>query len=264
MRSINNDLVTGNIVTSFAFIFAVAGLFPFDQSVSLGEESSRPNVLVIAVDDLSDYVSLLQNYPGIKTPNFDRLAKRSVNFTRAFCAAPICNPSRVAVLTGLAQHQTGVYQLGDRMTRSEPAMAAVALEENFRHHGYDTYLTGKYYHASEDHWLPKTRFDDAWTQRFFGRSVVPLIKTPDAQWPYVAVTSHDVGSAAISDRRYHYIHYADGSKELYDHETDPREYVRLAGKNEFELIIERLSQSIPKSWKPNGRNRIKNRQNFQE
>ena len=128
-------------------------------------DANSPNVLMIAVDDLSDYVSILQNHPGIKTPNFDRLAKRSVNFTRAYCAAPICNPSRVAVLTGMAPHETGVYQLGDRMSRSEPALAAVALEENFKRHGYDTYLTGKYYHANEDHWLPKGRLDAAWTQR---------------------------------------------------------------------------------------------------
>jgi len=46
--------------------------------------SARPNVLMIAVDDLNDYVSILQDHPGIKTPNFDRLAERGVNFTRAY------------------------------------------------------------------------------------------------------------------------------------------------------------------------------------
>ncbi len=117
-------------------------------SKAFSAEADPPNMLMIAIDDLSDYVSILQNHPGIKTPNFDRLAKRSVNFTRAYCAAPICNPSRVAVATGMAPHQTGIYQLGDRMSRSDPAMAAVTLEENFKRHGYETYVTGKYYHAN--------------------------------------------------------------------------------------------------------------------
>ena len=58
--------------------------------------NARPNVLMIAIDDLNDYISVLQNHPGIKTPNFDRLAARGINFTRAYCTAPLCNPSRVA------------------------------------------------------------------------------------------------------------------------------------------------------------------------
>ena len=127
--------------------------------------NARPNVLMIAIDDLNDYISVLQNHPGIKTPNFDRLAARGINFTRAYCAAPLCNPSRVALVTGMAPNQTGVYQLGDLISRSAPAMAAVALEEQFKRHGYDTYFTGKYYHAGEDHWWPKERLDAMWTER---------------------------------------------------------------------------------------------------
>ena len=62
---------------------------------------SRPNVLFIAIDDLNDYISPLDNHPGVRTPHFDRLAKRSVNFANAHCAAPACHPSRVAVMTGV-------------------------------------------------------------------------------------------------------------------------------------------------------------------
>jgi len=97
--------------------------------------AGQPNVLMIPVDDLGDYISILQNHPGIKTPNFDRLAKRSVNFTRA----------------------------------------------------------------------------------------------------------------------YHFIRYADGAKELYDHQNDPHEYVNLAKQPELAPVIERLSVSLPTSWISNGR-----------
>ena len=40
--------------------------------------ADQPNVLFISIDDLNDYISPLDNHPGIKTPHFDRLAKRSV------------------------------------------------------------------------------------------------------------------------------------------------------------------------------------------
>ncbi len=465
------------LILKLSVNFTVLLVVALNGHFTYGAESPSPNVLMIAVDDLCDYISILQNHPGIKTPNFDRLAKRSVNFTRAYCAAPICNPSRVAVLTGLAPHQTGVYQLGDLMSKSAPAMASIALEENFKRHGYDTYLTGKYYHAGEDRWLPKDRLDAAWTQRrptigddflkdgpnkiigggilsigpatigvesmpdtvnvkntrgwlsekhdkpffivhgihkphlsyvvpqeFFdiypldslvlpetvsddyddipdsvrttflrqgdlkkfaqirgqkngwkevmqaylasisfcdwvlgqildaldaseyadktivvlwsdhgyhigekewlhkralwtqttrapflmsvpsmttagkncdapvslldiyptlielcnldqrvpqqlaGHSLAPLLKDPHVSWPHIAVTSHDVGNTAITDARYHYIHCTDGSEELYDHHTDPREYNNLTHYPEFLPIIEQLAKSIPSSW----------------
>jgi len=449
-------------------------------NITLGAEPPRPNVLMIAVDDLSDYISILQNHPGIKTPNFDRLAKRSVNFTRAYCAAPLCNPSRVAVCTGMTPHQTGIYQLDDFMAKSAPAIAAVAMEEQFKRHGYDTYLTGKYYHGNPVNWWPEKRMAATWTerkppfsnhgpilkngnnvmgsgvhaigpapgdgetmpdvdilnntqrwlkqkhekpfflvhgiskphlsfvvpQRFFdmypldsivlpetpdddysdippvvkekvlnsqdlehfirirkagngwkevmqaylasisfcdwilgqvldslaaspyaestiivvwsdhgyhigekeklhkrslwsqtcrvpflisipgmntasrncaapvslldifptlnevcrldqdvpqalaGHSLAPLLKNPDAPWPHLALTSSAPGNAAVSDPRYRYIRYADGSDELYDHQNDPREYRNLAKQPDFKPVIARLAESLPKSWTP--------------
>ena len=62
--------------------------------------AQRPNVLFIAVDDLNDWVNCMGGRKGVHTPNFDRLAKRGVLFTNAHCAAPACNPSRVAIMTG--------------------------------------------------------------------------------------------------------------------------------------------------------------------
>jgi hypothetical protein len=94
---------------SHCTLFLTLLLTPLCSLHAADVPEQKPNILMIALDDLNAYVSILQNHPGIKTPNFDRLAKRSVNFTRAYCAAPVCNPSRVAVSTGMAPHQTGIY-----------------------------------------------------------------------------------------------------------------------------------------------------------
>lgn len=104
------------------------------------------NVLFIAVDDLNDYPSLLQDFPGIQTPNLDKFAEESITFTNAHCGGPICNPSRTSLLTGLAPHVTGVYDNGDHWTMSEEANAAVSLPEAFKAAGYTTYWAGKLYH----------------------------------------------------------------------------------------------------------------------
>ena len=54
----------------------------------------KPDILFIAVDDLNDYISPLANHPGVKTPHLERLARRSVTFANAHCAAPACHPTR--------------------------------------------------------------------------------------------------------------------------------------------------------------------------
>ena len=74
-------------------------------------------------------------------------------------------------------------------------------------------------------------------QMLAGHSLAPLLNDPDANWPYVAVSSHGEGNAAVTDARYHYIRYADGAEELYDHQNDPREYVNLAKQPELKPVI---------------------------
>lgn len=455
-------------------------LFFFSTVITLHAAETRPNVLMIAVDDLNDYVSILQNHPGIQTPNLERLAKRSVNFTRAYCAAPVCQPSRAAVTSGMAPHQTGIYELADPLKTSQPALAAISLEEQFKRHGYATYLTGKYYHGKTASWWPDDRVAAAWTekkppfsdhgpkgpkggdimgpgvyssgpapggmesmpdveilkntqgwlaqkhdkpffmvhgiskphlsfvvpQRFFdlyplasikrpeilqddysdipayakdsvlqekdlamfkrvsdteqgwekvmqaymasisfcdwvlgeildsldaspyaentiiilwsdhgyhigekaklhkralwtqtsrmpflihlpgmksagqpcaapvslldiyptlnelcrldqavpqalfGHSLAPLLADPSSTWPHLALTSHGPENAAVTDARYHYIRYADGSEELYDHQTDPREYKNLASQPDLKPVTQRLAAKIPTDWAP--------------
>ncbi len=110
-------------------------------------QKPRPNVLFIAVDDLNDYIALLQNFPGVKTPNLDALANTSLTFTRAYCAAPVCNPSRAAILSGLAPYRTGVYENTDKIINSNVIMQAAFLPEHFKDNGYITITRGKIFHT---------------------------------------------------------------------------------------------------------------------
>jgi len=80
-----------------AALFALA-LFGLFGGNSHAAETGRPNVLFIALDDLNHWVGHRGRNPQTKTPHIDRLARMGVTFTRAYCAAPICNPSRTALL----------------------------------------------------------------------------------------------------------------------------------------------------------------------
>ena len=69
----------------------------------------QPNVLMICVDDMNDWVGFLGGHPQAKTPNMNSLAAKGVNFTNAHCTAPGCSPSRNALLLGVEPHNSGLY-----------------------------------------------------------------------------------------------------------------------------------------------------------
>ncbi|MCH7685412.1 MAG: sulfatase [Planctomycetes bacterium] len=117
--------------------------------------AGRPNVLMIAIDDLNDWVGCLGGHPQAKTPNIDRLAARGVLFTNAHCAAPACNPSRAAVFSGKMPYHTGIWSNDSpRLLRKHPNL--LLLPGAFKKAGYLTLGTGKLLHSRSAN---KTLFD---------------------------------------------------------------------------------------------------------
>jgi arylsulfatase A-like enzyme len=109
---------------------------------------ARPNVLLIAVDDLNDWVGCLHGHPQARTPNLDRLAARGVLFANAHCQAPLCNPSRTSLLFGRRPTSTGVYGLAPDPRKVAALAPAVSLPQCFAAAGYHTAVTGKIFHDS--------------------------------------------------------------------------------------------------------------------
>ncbi|MDX2121745.1 MAG: sulfatase, partial [Gemmatimonadota bacterium] len=92
----------------------------------------------------------LGGHPQTRTPNLDRLAGQGVLFTNAHCAAPLCNPSRTAIMTGLRPSTSGVY-LNSQPFRRAPLLAnAVTLPLHLRGAGYRAIGAGKIYHGNPD------------------------------------------------------------------------------------------------------------------
>lgn len=80
-----------------------------------------------------------------------------------------------------------------------------------------------------------------------GHDVSPLLKNPNATWKHPAITTFGPGNHAIRTERWRYIEYHDGSRELYDHESDPNEWTNLANSPEHEKTIKRLSKLVPRN-----------------
>ena len=104
---------------------------------------AKPNVLLIAVDDLNTDLGCY-GHPLVHSPNVDRLAKRGVRFEKAYCQYPVCNPSRSSFMTGLYPEQTGVLSNAGNFRGKHPKL--VALSQHFMKHGYFAARVGKIYH----------------------------------------------------------------------------------------------------------------------
>ena len=109
-------------------------------------EKEKPNILFIAIDDLNDWVGYLGGHPQAKTPNIDRLIERGVGFSKAYTVAPLCNPSRVALLTGLYPSTTGVY--GNRNNFRKTLPNEITLMQYLKSNGYTTKGGGKIFHGN--------------------------------------------------------------------------------------------------------------------
>ena len=115
-------------------------------------ETERPNVLFIAVDDLR--VQLGCYGQPVETPHIDRLAAAGCRFERAYCQQTVCNPSRASVLTGLRPDTLGVYDLHTHFREKRPKVQT--LPQRFKADGYHTRCIGKVFH----NWVQPNRRGD--------------------------------------------------------------------------------------------------------
>ncbi|TWU31970.1 sulfatase [Novipirellula artificiosorum] len=133
-------------------------------------QTQRSNVLFIPIDDLNHWVGHLGRHPQARTPHIDRLAAMGVSFNKAYCAAPACNPSRIALMSGMRPSTTGCYDNSQdwRPTVSEETV----LNKTFLDAGYNSFGTGKIYHGSYGN-------TDKWTE-FHKTSSGSMTRHPSA------------------------------------------------------------------------------------
>ena len=131
---------------SRVYVWGVAMLLCLAGAAAADAPARKPNVLFIAIDDLNDWVGCLGGHPQARTPNMDRLAARGTVFLNAHCQAPLCNPSRSSLLTGLRPSTTGIYGLMPGIRDVATTRDRVTLPQYFARQGYFTAGFGKVFH----------------------------------------------------------------------------------------------------------------------
>ena len=83
-----------------------------------------------------------------------------------------------------------------------------------------------------------------------GVSMRALLANPNATWDRPALTTHGRNNHALRSQDYRYIRYADGGEELYDHRSDPMEFINLAGNSKTARVKAQIAEWLPKTNVP--------------
>lgn len=126
----------------------------------------RPNIIVILTDDHGYHDLGVQGAKDLRTPHIDSLARNGIRFTQGYVNAPLCGPSRAALLTGRYQNRFG-YEVNSG-PRPAPNFGLPESEKTLADYlkgaGYRTGLIGKWHLGERDGCRPTQRgFDE-----FFG------------------------------------------------------------------------------------------------
>ena len=155
-----------------------------------GAQATKPNILVIVVDQLRSTPAWLSQDPidAQRLPNIARLARGGVSFGSHYTASNDCTPARSTLLTGLYTHQTGCMITGGSTLNPEFPTWGTLLRE----HGYQTWWFGKWHLTRGDNkWSPGMSRDPTCELRLLRRHL-PLAQR--RAWPGLARRPPDHGA----------------------------------------------------------------------
>ena len=149
-----------------AFTASLLCLSATSLSAQLLTNDRPPNIIVITADDLGYGDLGSYGHPNIRTPHLDGMADEGQRWTSFYAQAPVCSPSRAALLTGRVHLRSGMY--GRRAAVLFPDSLAglpedeITLAEALRDLGYATGIVGKWHLGHRPEYLPTRHGFDSW------------------------------------------------------------------------------------------------------
>ena len=166
--------------------------------------ADTPNFIVIFCDDLGYGDLACFGHPSIRTPHLDRMAAEGMRFTEFYCAAPVCTPSRAALLTGRYPVRSGMCSDTRRVLFPDSAgglpAEEVTLAEALRDRGYATGIFGKWHLGHLPQYRPMRHGFDYWfglpysnDMDYTGRGPRGAVRSmdPDHTWWNVPLMRND-------------------------------------------------------------------------
>ncbi len=169
-----------NHLDNLSIMIVRIALFILLNSIMLtaNAKAIQPNVLMIVLDDLNDYIGVLGGHPQSHTPNIDKLASESVLFTNAHANVPVCSPSRASFMNGISPVTSKYWGFTD-WTKNKILMSSKSIPEYLRDNGYDAFQTGKVFHKTKPNvWTEMGAVADYGPLAYNGKKSVVHPKNP--------------------------------------------------------------------------------------
>lgn len=126
----------------YSFLFWLIALTGLAQKIP---PKTPPNVIIILADDLGWSELGCYGNRFNETPNLDRLAAGGMRFTQAYTTAPVCTPTRIALITGQHPARVGITDYLDAKDEKFLSPDYITLNEQLKKAGYHSGLIGKWH-----------------------------------------------------------------------------------------------------------------------
>jgi len=198
MRTLKKHMRILKLLLLMVLVTGVSSrLAPAQQST---QSARKPNIVFILGDDLGYCDVGMYGCRDIPTPNIDSIAAAGVKFTNGYVTAPVCSPSRAALMTGRYQHRFGfVFNAGPlqrALADSEMGLptSEITLAQMMKQAGYATGMVGKWHLGMHDKFHPIKRGFDEYFGFLFGANMYidpgqPGVKSSDPEGVGVRIRS---------------------------------------------------------------------------
>ena len=143
------------------FIMIFSLLLGMNSFSSFAQQTTKPNILFIAVDDLKPVLGCYGN-TQIHSPNIDRLAKQGTTFMGNYCQQAVCGPTRASLMTGKRPDNTKVWDLLTLIRDINPNI--ITIPGYFKSQGYSTQGIGKVFDSRT---VDKDNDKTSWTVPYY-------------------------------------------------------------------------------------------------
>lgn len=137
----------------------------------------KPNIVFILGDDLGYCDISMYGCKDIPTPNIDSIGKNGIKFTNGYVSAPVCSPSRAALITGRYQQRFGFEFNAGPLPRALNnkdmglPLTEITLAQALKSAGYATGMVGKWHLGMNDRYMPTQRGFDEYFGFLFGANL---------------------------------------------------------------------------------------------
>jgi arylsulfatase A len=170
----SSSRMLGRLACLLPAVLSLAACEGRSELMSTRSPSDRPNVILVLTDDQGYADVGCFGARGFATPHLDRMAAEGIRFTSFYSAAPVCSPSRAALLTGSYPVRVGVTQVLFPNSDIGLSPSEVTIAELVKSKGYATAAVGKWHLGDDRPFLPTKQGFDEYFGLPYSNDMAPL------------------------------------------------------------------------------------------